>query len=537
MTWLHLSIEIALAAALAWVVFKPRPAPAPQAPEPPPPSPSSGIDLKIDDLYEAAPYGIALIEPDKRRIVDTNPAMAALSGRPREALVGASVEALSLDGGLLKRLLSPGGSQAPEHEEIELIRPDGERVPIEILGAAAAKRGHVQVAMRDITERRRDQERLQRSHQELAALMDVRNTDLALTQTALRDSEARYRSLIKLSPVALLVVDDEVLFVNQAAVEMFAAADADELIGLPLDRLLPHRTVEVTRDGFQVLDDEDRALPTVEAELLRLDGSRFDAEISTARYPMGDRTAVLAAIRDVTERKRLDKLKDEFISTVNHELRTPLTSIKGSLGLAVGGVLGPMSADMEEAIGIAHRNCDRLIRLINDLLDVQKIASGRMVYRIAPVALCEVLKRAVGENSPMASERGLTLDLACPPQDLLVLADPDRLNQVVTNLLSNAIKFSPAGSPVSIDVRVDGPHAWICVTDRGPGIPEAFQARIFDKFSQADASNTRDKSGTGLGLNISRAIVEAHKGAITFDTRPGRGTTFRFSIPRHVGKP
>ncbi|OOG37210.1 PAS domain S-box protein [Polaromonas sp. A23] len=234
---------------------------------------------------------------------------------------------------------------------------------------------------------------------------------------------------------------------------------------------------------------------------------------------------------DITELKRIDQLKNEFVSTVSHELRTPLTSIRGSLGLIAGGVAGKLPDAVQSLVGIAKSNCERLIRLINDILDIEKIESGKMKLELQPVPLVPLITQAVAANEGFALATGVRLALHCEDENMHVNVEPDRLTQVVTNLLSNALKFSPADGTVDVHVKRQGLGVRVEIHDHGPGIPEEFRGRIFQKFSQADSSDTRQKSGTGLGLNISRAIVERMDGSIGFETESGKGTTFFFELP------
>lgn len=236
-------------------------------------------------------------------------------------------------------------------------------------------------------------------------------------------------------------------------------------------------------------------------------------------------------ITDITERKRLDSMKNEFISTVSHELRTPLTSIRGSLGLIAGGIGGTLTPKAKGMIDIAKKNCERLVRLVSDILDIEKIESGKMTFDIRPIEVSPLLEQAVDANRGFAQSLGVSIELVNPLNGIRVLADPDRLTQVVTNLLSNASKFSPKGGTVQLQVGWQGDNVQIAVKDQGTGIPDEFRTRIFQKFAQADSSDGRAKQGTGLGLNICKAMVERMGGRIGFDSVLGQGTTFFFDIP------
>ncbi|HEY0052130.1 MAG TPA: response regulator, partial [Caulobacteraceae bacterium] len=268
-----------------------------------------------------------------------------------------------------------------------------------------------------------------------------------------------------------------------------------------------------------------------EYEAVRRDGGRFPIEVAVAYPRSGDHDwFALAFLRDVSRQREADRLKDEFVSTVSHELRTPLTSIAGSLGLVAGGAAGSLPEKAMRLIGIARANSQRLVRLINDVLDVEKLDAGQLSFHSEPLDLREVAQRAVEGVRGYADSLGVVLML----QDgapVKVSGDADRLIQVVTNLLSNAAKHSPRGGAVKVTVDQGGASAWLNVADRGPGVPEAFRDRIFSRFAQADSSDARGKSGTGLGLYIARQIAERHGGRLWFEPIPDGGTVFRMEVP------
>jgi len=241
--------------------------------------------------------------------------------------------------------------------------------------------------------------------------------------------------------------------------------------------------------------------------------------------------------RDITKETELDRMKTEFIATVSHELRTPMTAIKGSLGLVLGGAAGELPPDARELLTIARNNTDRLIRLINDILDISRIEAGKMEIRRAPLNPAEAVRRAVQEMDAFARQRSITLKTDLSPGLPRVMADADRLHQVLDNLLSNAIKFSPQGNEVLIRVVPAGNMVRFDVIDHGPGIPPDQTSAIFERFYRVDNAASRKTGGTGLGLTICRAIVEEHGGEIWVESTVGEGSTFSFTMPAEPAEP
>ena len=233
---------------------------------------------------------------------------------------------------------------------------------------------------------------------------------------------------------------------------------------------------------------------------------------------------------DISAARRAERLKREFVSTVSHELRTPVTSIRGSLGMLAGPLSAGLSDKQRPLVDIALRNADRLSLLVNDILDVEKIESGQMEFDLQACDVNQLLSDAAETNRAYADARDVVLTLGTLARPLTVWADPHRMQQVMANLISNAVKFSDPGAIVTLTAEESDDGARVSVNDRGPGVPEAFKARIFERFAQADATDTRAKGGTGLGLSIAKAIVEKHGGRLSFSSTPG-DTTFTFSVP------
>jgi two-component system sensor histidine kinase VicK len=238
----------------------------------------------------------------------------------------------------------------------------------------------------------------------------------------------------------------------------------------------------------------------------------------------------VVAFTDTTERRALDRMKDEFISTVSHELRTPLTSLRAALGLVTGGTLATRPEKLQQMLDIATGNTDRLVRLVNDILELERIGSGKAELHYTMCSADDLFRRAAGLQQTDASKGQLRITFNS--QGVNIWADPDRILQTLTNLISNAIKFSPPGTEIHLRARrIDANEAEIQVRDQGRGIPEDKLERIFERFHQVDASDSRTMGGTGLGLAICRSIVAQHGGRIWATSTVGQGSTFHFTMP------
>jgi PAS domain S-box-containing protein len=268
----------------------------------------------------------------------------------------------------------------------------------------------------------------------------------------------------------------------------------------------------------------------LEFEMLRKDGTRLPVVInSTAVYnSAGDYLMSRSTVFDNTDRKALERMKDEFISMVGHELRTPLTSMRAALGMLVGGRMAAAPEKTQQMLNIALDETDRLTRLVNDMLDLQRLELGRFRLNLQRCEAAHLVHQAADALAPMAEKAGLRIDVSA--QGALLRADPDRVVQVLTNLLTNAIKFSPAGAAVRVSSEPRDAEVVFRVADEGPGIPAAQQANLFGRFHQASAE-ARVKGGMGLGLHICRGIVQEHGGCIGVESAPGQGATFWFTLP------
>ena len=250
-----------------------------------------------------------------------------------------------------------------------------------------------------------------------------------------------------------------------------------------------------------------------------------------SRFRTSEGPLTLGVIVDLTERNRIARLKDEFIATVSHELRTPLTSISGALGLLVGNAGASLPATTVRLLGIAQSNSQRLVRLVNSILDMEKIESGKVIFVLKRVEARALVEQAIEAIRGFAEAYNVRIRLDAAQEAGEIRGDSDWLLQVVTNLLSNAIKFSPPGEEVVVGIEMRGGDIRISVRDHGRGIPEAFKARIFEKFAQADTSDARQKGGTGLGLSIVKEIVARLGGTVSFGDAPGGGAIFYVELP------
>jgi PAS domain S-box-containing protein len=275
-----------------------------------------------------------------------------------------------------------------------------------------------------------------------------------------------------------------------------------------------------------------RVIGTIrEVEGLRKDGNTFPLDLAVSQSVHQGQPLYIGLARDITERKRIDKMKNEFVSTVSEELRIPLSAISGSLDLITGGALGELPAQTKKMIDLAHNNLLRLTSLISDLLNMEKLAAGTMHFDIKIQALTPLVELALQNMQDHAKQRGVRFKLVTPVDNAVVRVDDIRLQQVLTHFLSNAIRLSPPGEQIEITVRQHENNVRVEVIDHGPGIPEEIRDQIFQKFFQADANNSHQKTGAGLGLAISKELIQRMKGQTGFKSEPGQGACFYFELP------
>lgn len=473
-------------------------------------------------LLEAAPDAMVVIGQGGE-IVLLNVQAEKQFGYGRDELLGRHVTSI-IPNGFAERQIADDLRSAEDALtqqigagiELQGRRKDGSGFPIEIMLSPLANADGVLViaAIRNISARKEAERRL-------------------------AETESKYRGLLEAAPDAIVVVNTQgqIVLVNVQA-EIQFGYHRDELLGQMVTRIVPVGFAErLIADNRR--DDEDALSQQIGTGLelvgRRKDGSEFPIEIMLSPLDSSEGVLVTAAIRNISVRKeesaRVERLKDEFVSTVSHELRTPLTSIAGALALLSADPALSSHEGAARLLKIAHTNSQRLVRLVNDILDIEKAKSGGVVFVLESVDVRSIAEHAVDDSRALGESCGVRLKLQAPSAPCILRADADRLMQVFSNLISNAVKFSPNGEEVVVSLEKRRGKVHISVSDRGSGIPEAFKPRVFTKFAQADTSDARQKGGTGLGLSIVKQIVTMLGGTVGFSDHPKGGTIFQVEIP------
>lgn len=365
---------------------------------------------------------------------------------------------------------------------------------------------------------------LEKERSLLTLRVDERTADL-------QESERKYRTMFEASRVgfALCKMDGQLVECNQAYLDLIGYTQT-EAQNLTYWDLTPRSFEKQELQQLKSMEETGSYGP-YEKLYIHKDGHEVPVLLNGTKLKGADgEDYIWSIVQDITERARLEKSKSEFVSTVSHELRTPLTSIRGALGLVMGGVVGELEGPSKELLTIANSNAEQLASLIDDILDFEKLQSETMEFHMERFDLSELVRKGIEINKSYAEQFDVQFKMGEVAPKLEVIGDKIRINQVLANLLSNAAKFSPTGEMVDVSVRQDGDWANVCVRDYGLGIAEVFQEHIFERFAQEDGSDVRTKGGTGLGLSICKTIMERHEGEISYETEIGKGTAFHFRL-------
>ena len=471
--------------------------------------------LRFKEFVELAHDGVWELDAEGCTTY-ANHRMAELLERPTRELSGVDAASVIVeeDRDRFRRALSVADAAQPQELELRLALSDGTTRWVQLamrarLAAGGGLSSHL-VVVADVSELKESEERSRRN-------------------------EAQLRTFFDLAPTPIVVTgwpDGELLDGNLAAAA---------LLGSPIERLRGqhHHSLLAGLDPDRLAEVRERLARTarygpIGRRIEDADGTSREVLLEGVLLPMaGGRTAVWTIVDDVTERRRVERLKQEFVATVSHELRTPLTSITGAvdlLGRAITGTVELGEQRTVELVGVAQRNTDRLAALVDDLLDLSRIEADSVELDLDDLDLGTLVTECVAEQAAAAQRRGVEVTLSqLGPTP--VRGDARRLQQVAANLLSNAVSFAPPGTAVEVSVRRQGPRAELRVRDYGPGVPTSFEARMFEPFTQADSSDRRARGGSGLGLSIVERVTTQHGGQVLYERPEGGGACFVVRLP------
>jgi len=373
------------------------------------------------------------------------------------------------------------------------------------------------------------------SHKRVENLVYERNKELEVSGSNLRVSEERANAVVENILDGIIRLNEQgIIQATNPATEQIFGYSKEAMIGRNINMLMPE-PYHSAHDGYLEKYRKTGQASIIgagrEVEGLRANGSIFPMSLQVVELWLGRERLFLGVVCDITVRKEVERMKSEFLSTVSHELRTPLTSIRGALSLISSGSLGALPEKVISMVELAEDNSVRMTTLVNDILDLAKLQSDQLAVEMEKLSLTDVVKDTIKANGPYANDYEVKFELIEHVDQAFVNGDSLRLAQVLTNLLSNAAKFSPKNGTVKVELSRRDNEYVVSVSDMGPGVPNAFHDHLFDRFTQADSTDTRKKGGTGLGLNISKAIVEKHGGSIGFNSEEGTGSSFFFTLP------
>ncbi len=487
------------------------------------------------EALTAAANGI-VITSHKGIIQWVNPAFRSLTGYAEDEVIGQSTRLLKSghqDPSYYATLWQTITRGEVWHGELINRRKDGSRYTEEMtitpVTDESGRVGHFIAIKQDITARKEAETKLRETLLQLEA--QFRKADQARSETS-AILDATKEAMLLMAP------DGGVLDVNRRF-EQFFSVVAAEMEDRPFSHFLPAaRRIFAEPETFAAMlsdtcaDNRQRFKETVaQVWPQKRELELFSTPVSTRE---GNFLGRLYVFRDITRERQVDRMKSEFVSLVSHELRTPITSIMGYMDLVLDGDAGPLNDEQREYLGIAKRNTARLSSLVGDLLNVSRLDSGAVHLKSATLDIRKLVAEVVQLLSPAIREKGQIIIRELPSDLPVVSGDSDRLTEVITNLLSNAHKYTLAGGVITVSARASGNKIVLSVRDTGVGLSPEEQSQLFTKFYRADNPSTKKVGGTGLGLWITRSLVEMHGGAVTVESVPGKGSTFSFTLPIHV---
>lgn len=464
------------------------------------------------------------------RFKDVNDAACSKLGYTRDEFLGLSL--YDIKPPEYHHEIDDPSSMLIDHSPFEsmLIAKDGTAIPVEVQCHSLIIDGEIVklCIQRDITESKRADE-------------------------LLKKSEARYQTLVDLSPDAIIVSKNQkILYCNPSAVKMAGLRNTEELIGTSISKLIGDKNISIAHERERKIFEGGSAI-TGEYEITKPKGEIIYIESTGSLIPFGDDNAVLSIIRDITERKKLekelkdkaienekllqqsneyDRLKTEFFSNISHELKTPLNILLGAIQL-----IQQKQAELQcslkcnKHINIMKQNSYRLLRLVNNLIDITRIDSGYFDLDLSDCNIVTIIEEITLSVAKYIESKGITLVFNTSIEELWLTCDCDKIERIMLNLLSNAIKFTKAGGSITVSISNTSDMVLISIKDTGVGIPEEKQGIIFERFRQADNLLSRKAEGSGIGLSLVKALVEAHQGAIHLNSKSGEGSEFIVELP------